>query len=336
MNDKQYKHHEDTAPDKIKYSPKSSVSLYFSVVICTYNRADLLRTCIESLLAMRPNPGGFEIIVVDNNSSDHTRQTVEDLSEIAEQLLYVREENQGLSNARNRGVMESAGKYIAFIDDECIVPNDWLLNAEKLCTSITPDVAGGHVNPWFIENTRPKWFLDTYASTGGYLRREGMDSTELHNVSVSGCNMFIHNTVFERVGLFDTTLGMTGSKINYGEETEFQMRARAHPHGAKIWLDPNISLQHLVRREKMQLVWLFRDFVKRGRNYQLLSRENGNSAFHVFLDLLITTFDVATDVLVWRFVRNRGLYRRPQNYIFEVTCRKRAFKIGMQLHRLGW
>jgi len=99
-----------------------------SVLICTFNRRETLRGCLTHL-AKQVNADGFEweVVVVDNNCTDGTDQMIADISSNANyRLRYVKEVQQGLNYARNRGVRSSAGKYFVFIDDDILVTRGWL------------------------------------------------------------------------------------------------------------------------------------------------------------------------------------------------------------------
>ena len=90
-----------------------------SVVVCTFNRAQLAATAIESLCEQTADKSQYEVIVVDNNSQDNTREVTEDFCSRYPNLRYCLEEEQGLSHARNRGWRESRGVYVAYVDDDC-------------------------------------------------------------------------------------------------------------------------------------------------------------------------------------------------------------------------
>src|SRR5215813_13473594 len=89
-----------------------------SVVICTYNRPELLRLALTTLLQQSPADIAYEVIVVDNNSVQETRAVVDELAASDSRLRYVRETRQGNSYARNTGVIESRAPIIAFLDDD--------------------------------------------------------------------------------------------------------------------------------------------------------------------------------------------------------------------------
>ena len=96
-----------------------------SVIICTYNRVELLGKCVNSLMTQTARKENYEIIVIDNNSTDNTADLIRKIKIINSNLRYVKEANQGLSYARNRGWKEAKGEYIAYIDDDCKADNNW-------------------------------------------------------------------------------------------------------------------------------------------------------------------------------------------------------------------
>ena len=129
-----------------------------SVVVCTYNRAALLREALRSLFAQKAENISYEIIVIDNNSSDDTPATVESLkSESPVPLRYFRESRQGNAYARNAGVEQSEASIIAFLDDDCTADENWLTTI-KCAFDRDPelDFVGGRVLPVW-ESDPPSW-----------------------------------------------------------------------------------------------------------------------------------------------------------------------------------
>jgi glucosyl-dolichyl phosphate glucuronosyltransferase len=104
--------------------PKDIPSI--SVVICTYNRADRLRLALDALCTQTLSPQSFEILVVDNASTDDTAALCTFYKEKLPQLHYLFEPVQGLSRARNTAWEEAKSPYIAYLDDDAIPCDDWI------------------------------------------------------------------------------------------------------------------------------------------------------------------------------------------------------------------
>src|ERR1700733_829162 len=102
--------------------------MHLSICVCTYNRAHILPYGLESLINLKvPARCEAEILIIDNNSGDNTKEVVASFSRRSPiAMLYFRELQQGISAARNRAIKEASGEYIGFSDDECVVPADWL------------------------------------------------------------------------------------------------------------------------------------------------------------------------------------------------------------------
>src|ERR1700683_3449953 len=100
-----------------------------TVLLCTHNRAQSLPIALESIATqILPQSVGWEILVVDNNSSDETRQVVDDFCRRCPQIRYLFESKQGISHARNSGIQNARGEILAFIDDDETAGIDWLKN----------------------------------------------------------------------------------------------------------------------------------------------------------------------------------------------------------------
>jgi len=222
-----------------------------SVIICTYNRAEFVGTALKSLCEQTAEKTQYEVIVVDNNSEDNTRVITQEFCRRYPNIRYCLEKRQGLSHARNRGWQESQGKYVAYIDDECKVPAQWLEVALQIIKEFSPAVFGG---PYYgyHNSPKPRWWKDSYGAfepskTAGVLTQ---------GEYLRGGNFFIHRTLLETIGGFDSRYGMAGQKIAYGEETELQRRIRAMRPDELIYYDPKLYVWHLVRPEKMVLRWI--------------------------------------------------------------------------------
>ena len=112
------------------HSTKSKIVI--SVVVCTQNRADLLVDLLPTLCEQNLSTAFYEIIVVDNDSTDRTRLVVEDFCRNYDNVRYCMELQHGLSYARNRGWREAKGEYICYVDDDCKIPTHYLSTAKEI------------------------------------------------------------------------------------------------------------------------------------------------------------------------------------------------------------
>src|ERR1051325_7818256 len=121
-----------------------------SVVIGTYNRCDVLRGALESLLSQDSGGIDYEVIIVDNNSTDDTRNMVEGLRDKfgSSNLIYCFERTQGVSHARNRGISMARGRLIAFTDDDIRPAENWIASVREGFDKFpNADCIGGRVLP---------------------------------------------------------------------------------------------------------------------------------------------------------------------------------------------
>jgi glycosyltransferase involved in cell wall biosynthesis len=237
-----------------------------SLVICTYNRSDLLDHCLRACSELQSDPEVFEVLVIDNRSTDATPQIVQNWEGNVVGLRCIREEKQGLSHARNRGIEEAQSDWIYFIDDDAKVAPDFIERALACIEEVKPLVFGGTFAPWYHYG-QPRWFKDHYASSDlRYPLRRVLPKGRF----LTGCNFCVHRSVFERFGTFDPNLGMRGNLVGYGEETELQREIQAA--GVAIWFDPALKMDHVVNAERLNVSWqiasgwaLGRDRVRSGK-----------------------------------------------------------------------
>jgi len=219
-----------------------------SVVVCTYRRADVLRLCLESLVTQTKPSSAFEVIVVDNNSRDQTKSVVDSVCARAGNVRYVLEQRQGLSHARNRGYHEAAAEYVAYIDDDARVPEDWVTKVCSIIREHHPDVFGGCIHPYYL-TPKPDWFEDKYEIRVHQEETGWMPKTNRR--FLSGSNMIFRKSLLAGYGGFNPALGMTGGKIRYGEETELVERALREDR--KVYYALDLIVYHLVPEHKMRL-----------------------------------------------------------------------------------
>lgn len=199
-----------------------------SIIVCTYNRAESLRDTLAALRNLHAPIGmTWEVLVVDNNSKDHTRAVVEDAMRDWPRLRYEFEGAQGLSHARNRGIACSTGDVILFTDDDVLPEPEWLQKTLEGLEQYGAEASGGWIGPIW-ESPPPAWLTERFH---GFLavRTERTDDYAItaDTPAPFGANMAFRRTVFDRVGLFDTSRGRKGAVLASGEDGEMFERILA-------------------------------------------------------------------------------------------------------------
>jgi glycosyltransferase involved in cell wall biosynthesis len=224
-----------------------------SVVVCTYNRAAKLPVTLKSLLGMNVPAGvEWEVVCVDNNSTDDTPNVIEAFGrESTVPVRYVFEPLQGLAAARNAGLGAARGDIIAMTDDDCIVDPGWLA---EICAEFASDpelgILGGRVelfNPEDLPLT-VRTGRDRFAVTWDTLFS-----------GIAGCNMAFRRTVVSAVGPFDPEFG-AGAKLKSAEDVDFIYRVLRS--GIKAIYVPTVLLYHdHGRRTEDDRAKLFGDYI---------------------------------------------------------------------------
>ncbi|MBM3496522.1 MAG: glycosyltransferase family 2 protein, partial [Armatimonadetes bacterium] len=219
-----------------------------SVVICTYDRPDLVAQVLETIAQQDAPPDAYEVLVIDNASPGDIAGVVAPFEQRIPRLRCIREEAVGLSHARNRGRREARGEYVAYVDDDCKLPPEWVSTALRVIRDIRPIMFGGPYRAFYM-TPKPRWFRDEYGSAAVSDEARPLRVTEC----VSGGNMVIRKDALEAVGGFDPSLGMTGMTMAYGEETALQNALRERYGPDCVYYDPALWVYHLVRPEKMNV-----------------------------------------------------------------------------------
>jgi glycosyltransferase involved in cell wall biosynthesis len=295
-----------------------------SVVICTCNRAELLRAALESLYPQALDPE-VEVLVIDNNSRDHTPAVAASFASQYPNVRYEKEARQGLSHARNRGWRAARGRYVGYLDDDATANPQWISVAKAIIADLHPEFFGGPYYPFYYPNTRPAWFKDAYASNDFGPAPRDLPAGEY----LTGGNLFVRSDILEQLGGFDAEYGMTGGKLGYGEETELQKHARHRFPGAVFRYDPALFILHLTRPEKMTLRGAAAMAAARGRSaarlfpdHSPVSRRHGRplgaalSAWY----LARTLGGITANLLLGLPLRDRKQFPYPQNFLYERVC----------------
>jgi glucosyl-dolichyl phosphate glucuronosyltransferase len=246
----------------------------YSIVIATYNRAADLRATLNSLATLQPD-GPWEVIVVDNNSTDETRQIAADAAaDFPTSLRYLFEREQGRSPALNRGIAAAAGEIIATTDDDVRVPPDWLNRAAEGLERLGCDYIGGRVLPIW-GGPRPSWLPDHGGKHWAViaLLDYGPHPIEFGTRVPLGVNMAFRRTAFERAGLFDPHTGRRAGTLLGQEVREWCIRARKA--GVTGFYVADLWLEHIIPADRLRKQYFRRWFYWRGISRALLYERSG-------------------------------------------------------------
>jgi len=241
-----------------------------SVVICTYNRAALLRLALETLLRQQPPGLKYEVVVVDNNSTIETQAVVDELAQYDSRLRYVRETRQGNAYARNTGVAQARAPIVAFLDDDVTVCDNWLEIILPAFRETDADFIGGKVLPRW-EEAPPSWLDSTNWAPIAAL--DYGDSpfaiTSENPVCLLTANIAFKKDLFSSHGEFSVAVQRTGDSIGSLEDHEFLTRLlRSGVIGAYV---PEMIVDAYVGSERMTKAYHRRWHTGHGHFYAIMN-----------------------------------------------------------------
>lgn len=230
-----------------------------SIVIATYNRSTMLMQTLQSIVEQTLPRQQWECVVVNNNSSDSTAADFEAFAARYPDynLRMVLETNQGLSYARNRGIRESEGEYIAIVDDDERIAPEFVASYVALFDNLPDAVAAGGPIVAEYPTGRPRWmsaFTERPIANTMYF---GDEVREFPRGRVpGGGNMALRRMAVRRYGVFDTSLGYVGESLVGGEESDLFERLQIAE--AKYYYVPKAVMYHIIPKEKLTLEYLRR------------------------------------------------------------------------------
>lgn len=229
-----------------------------TAVICTRNRAAFLEKCLFSLCNQQAGEDDYEILVVDNGSTDNTAEILGKYVDES-RIRTVYEPIPGLSRARNTGWRQARAELVGYIDDDATVDSTWVQSVLWVADNIepTPDWIGG---PIFLdwETERPEWINDELRVPLGYVFWGDKPRRLTGSERFGGGNSVFLKSRLLQLGGFDERLGRGATGLLSGEETQLQRRLETA--GGYLFYHPGISIQHFVSRERTGPRWFYRRY----------------------------------------------------------------------------
>lgn len=227
-------------------------NIELTIAICTYNRAGYLKDTLKDLAEQTADAKHFEILVINNNSTDQTEAICREFDMMHPELNFkwVTESEQGLSPARNRAAKEADSDLLLYIDDDVHLPDYFVQNALRYISK-TKDLkaAGGRIFVSFDEH-EPDWIPRELMPMFGLHDLGDEDKPYPRDNFPRGGNMLIHKELFEEVGHFDPKLGRTGASLIGSEEKAFFERVRKK--GIPLHYLSRLELHHRIGPKRLE------------------------------------------------------------------------------------
>lgn len=252
-----------------------------STIICTYNREKYIGRVLQALADQEFDD--YEIVVVDNNSTDATAQIAAGFKKMHPDLKITlcNESRQGLSHARNCGIQQAKGDFLVFLDDDAIPCRDYLARlGEGLKTHPGYAGFGGRIEPVFEDGIRPKWLCRWTLSWASGLDMGTEPKAFRKGRFPIGANMGFKRETVDKVGGFDTGLGRSGKNLMGGEEKDFFLRVQKA--GYKIIYLPQVTVKHVIPQSRTTTGYIRRFARGVGLSERLRSKNEGRYPARLF------------------------------------------------------
>jgi glycosyltransferase involved in cell wall biosynthesis len=244
-----------------------------SAVVCTFKREKYLRAAVESLLSQETKGlFSYEVLVVDNSPDASSAPFIKQFND--SKIKFIHEPRVGLSFARNRGIQESTGNIVAFMDDDAIADSNWLYHIyNSYCENKDAVCVGGKVEMLAPEGMDTSWIPQEFL---GYLSIVdfGQDTFAAHDHTEYpiGVNISFKRSVFDKVGFFNTRFGRKGQSLLSCEDSEFCFNIQKNYQEGKIYYNPNAIVKHTVLEERLTRSWFLRRLYWQGISECLFER----------------------------------------------------------------
>jgi len=229
--------------------------MVLSITICTYNRLEYLKKCLTSILDQTQGSQIIEINIIDNNSTDNTKNYIAERQKEFPEINYYIEKKQGISHARNLSFKVCKGDFLAFVDDDAVINKNWL---ESLLNELKNQnqniVYGGPIYPKF--ETEPEKWIDKNYFVREFKETDGFLGTIKSKEGFSGGNMCIAKNLFLKSDEFNTEIGMTGGNLGLGEEPDFFYKLVKNNKEVKLYNISEMSITHSEASYKLEKGYL--------------------------------------------------------------------------------
>lgn len=228
-----------------------------SVIVCTYNRDRYILRNLECLLNQTADKSAYEVVLINNNSPDQTDSLCSEfiVKHPELQISYAIEYNQGHTYARNRGIAESKGMFLAFIDDDAFVRPEYCAETIQFFQSHPKvDVIGGKLFPLYDDCDEPKWMSKWLLPLVAALDMGDQPKEFAKRKFPTGANMAFRKECFNKAGVFDVELGRRGDGLEGGDEKDMVFRVKKH--GGLVYYAPKVVVDHIIPPKRITMEYV--------------------------------------------------------------------------------
>lgn len=304
-------------------------NIRISVIIRTYKRRDMLIQCINELLKQIVFSEHCEVIVVNNTPLDFVEKYIKEILDGRNiPIKYYTVSIQSASKTANKGILESKGDIIAFIDDDVIPEKDWLYQVEKSFEREEVKIVGGKVL-LYREKILPEWVDEPMKRMLGKIDMGGSFRKMKRKEFPVLMNFAIRREVFDQVGLFPEKLGYQENKPLAGEENAFVIAARRK--GYEVYYNPDMIVYHRVQMERIKRMFFIKRKYWEGRATCITNQMFYSIIFVIFISFfrMFVVIPLLTFFFLLSCLTNRGKCK------MELLCR--IFRnLGYGVEALGF
>jgi len=252
--------------------------MVLSIIICSYNRASYISDALDSLYTQSAGLNEFEVIIVDNNSTDNTTEVFNQwrTKNTKGSFTYHTESKQGASFARNKGAVNASGKWLCFMDDDAVATLNYVKNILRHIETKPEAVGfGGRIIPKYIpaEPKRMSYYVSSLVGNFDYAPNACAFAPGKYPLE---SNMIVKKDIYDQIGGFNTSLpGVVGTLRIGGEGKELFYKILSLGH--TIYYDPAICVHHVVEVKKLTSEYMYRvaSGIGRGEKTRTLSISKG-------------------------------------------------------------
>lgn len=261
----------------------------YSIVIPTYNRATILRNCLQHIYTMNSPNGDWEVLVVDNGSKDKTREIIKEFQKKQYNLRYFYTERPGLHVGRNLGMEESRGEILCYMDDDSFVSKSWLVGIEEAFKDKDVALVGGPCLPLY-ESKPPKWIEklwshNEYGKSLSYLSLTdfGTSIKEIPANYIYGCNLSIRKNILLKLEGFHPD-GMPKELQIYRGDGEVYITLSIIDKGKKALYHPKVCIEHFIQNSRLSKEYFLSRAYNQGISNSYLEYRYNNGKAKYFLN----------------------------------------------------